>query len=101
MKYSLSSHHFLYPTLEVFHGAVKIKRTKKTDQEENTNKGRQLRGNTTANTTIRSVEVTSTQKLSILKLENYDSLSVKLWWRKFVHSVKMTKEMDIIGHDEL
>ena len=49
----------------------------------------------TTNTTIRAVERTCTQELSIPILEKYDATSVKLWWRKFVHYVKMTKEIDI------
>ena len=53
------------------------------------------RGNITANTTIRATEWTCTQKLSIPILEKYDATSVKLWWRKSVHYVKMTKEIDI------
>ena len=53
------------------------------------------RGNITANTTIRAVERTCTQKLSIPILEKYDATGVKLWWRKFVQYVKMTKEIDI------
>ena len=65
------------------------------DEEENTNETTGPRGNMTANTTIRSVERTCTQKLSIPILEKYDPLSVKLWWRKFIQYVKMTKDLDI------
>ena len=65
------------------------------DEEENTNETTGPRGNMTANTTIRSIEKTCTQKLSIPILEKYDPVSVKLWWRKFIQYVKMTQDIDI------
>ena len=47
------------------------------------------------NTTTRSVERTSTQKLSIPILEKNDHTSAKLWWRKFVQYIKMTRDIDL------
>ena len=47
------------------------------------------------NTTTRSVERTTTQKLPIPILEKNDHTSAKLWWRKFTQYIKMTREMDL------
>ena len=47
------------------------------------------------NTTIRSVERTTTQKLPIPILEKNDHTSAKLWWRKFIQYIKMTRELDL------
>ena len=47
------------------------------------------------NTTTRSVERTCTQKLSIRILEKNDHTSAKLWWRKFVQYIKMTRDIDL------
>ena len=47
------------------------------------------------NTTTRSVERTATQKLSIPIVEKNDHTSAKLWWRKFVQYIKMTREIDL------
>ena len=47
------------------------------------------------NTTTRSVERTATQKLPIPILEKNDHTSAKLWWRKFVQYIKMTREIDL------
>ena len=46
-------------------------------------------------TTTRSVERTATQKLPIPILEKNDHTSAKLWWRKFVQYIKMTREIDV------
>ena len=47
------------------------------------------------NTTARSVERTTTQKLPIPILEKNDHTSAKLWWRKFIQYIKMTRELDL------
>ena len=47
------------------------------------------------NTTARSVERTITQKLPIPILEKNDHTSAKLWWRKFIQYIKMTRELDL------
>ena len=47
------------------------------------------------NTTTRSVERTATQKLPIPIFEKNDHTSAKLWWRKFVQYIKMTREIDL------
>ena len=47
------------------------------------------------NTTTRSVERTATQRLPIPILEKNDHTSAKLWWRKFVQYIKMTREIDL------
>ena len=47
------------------------------------------------NTTTRSVERTATQKLPIPILEKNDHTNTKLWWRKFVQYIKMTREIDL------
>ena len=46
-------------------------------------------------TTTRSVERTATQKLPIPILEQNDHISAKLWWRKFVQYIKMTRDIDV------
>ena len=50
--------------------------------------------NNTVNTTSRSGERTCTQNLIIPILDKYDVTSVKLWWRRVIQNVKMTKEID-------
>ena len=45
--------------------------------------------------TLRTVDRTCTQKLSIPSLEKHDSSSANLWWRKFVQYIKMTKDIDL------
>ena len=47
------------------------------------------------NTTARSVERTTTQKMPIPILEKNDHNSAKLWWRKFTQYIKMTREIDL------
>ena len=47
------------------------------------------------NTTARSAERTTTQKLPIPVLEKIDHTSAKLWWRKFTQYIKMTREIDL------
>ena len=47
------------------------------------------------NTTARSAERTTTQKLPIPILEKTDHTSAKLWWRKFTQYIKMTREIDL------
>ena len=45
--------------------------------------------------TTRSVERTATQKLPIPILEKNNHSSAKLWWRKFVQYIKMTRDIDL------
>ena len=47
------------------------------------------------NTTARSAERTTTQKLPIPILEKTDHTSAKLWWRKLTQYIKMTREIDM------
>ena len=47
------------------------------------------------NTTARSAERTTTQKLPIPILEKTDHTSAKLWWRKITQYNKMTREIDL------
>ena len=47
------------------------------------------------NTTTRSVDWTATQKLPIPMLETNDHTNAKLWWRKFVQYIDMTREIDL------
>ena len=47
------------------------------------------------NTTTRSGERTTIQKLPIPILEKNDHTSAKLWWRKFTQYTKMTREIDL------
>ena len=47
------------------------------------------------NTTSRSVDWTATQKLPIPMLETNDHTNAKLWWRKFVQYINMTREIDL------
>ena len=47
------------------------------------------------NTTTRSVEQISKPKLSIPIPEKNDHTSAKLWWRKFVQYIKLTRDIDL------
>ena len=47
------------------------------------------------NTTARSVDRATTQKLPIPILEKNDHTSAKLWWRKFTQYIKMIREIDL------
>ena len=46
-------------------------------------------------TTLRTGERTCTQTLFIPSLENHDSSSANVWWRKFVQCIKMTKDINL------
>ena len=45
--------------------------------------------------TLRTSDRTSTQKLSFRSLEKHDSSSANLWWRKFVQLIKMIKDINL------
>ena len=47
------------------------------------------------NTDTISVERTTTQELTIPILEKIDHTSAKLWWTKFTHYIKITREIDL------
>ena len=49
----------------------------------------------TNETMNRTADRTCTQKLTIPTLEKQDYTSAKMWWRKFVQYIKMTKEIDL------
>ena len=51
--------------------------------------------NETNNTTTRPNERTTKQKLSIRMLEKTDSAGAKMWWKRFVQYIRMTKDLDL------
>ena len=65
------------------------------EEEQNNSIGETSNRSLPNNTTTRSVERTTTQKLPIPILEKHDHTSAKLWWRKFVQYIKMTRELDL------
>ena len=65
------------------------------EEEQNNSIGETSNRSLPNNTTTRSVERTTTQKLPILILEKNDHTSAKLWWRKFIQYIKMTRELDL------
>ena len=65
------------------------------DEEDTSQQATGRSINTTADTTARSGERNCTQKLTIPILDKYDTTNVKLWWRRFIQYVKMTKEIDL------
>ena len=65
------------------------------EDDQNNSTGETGNHSLTNNTTARSVERTSTQKLPFPILEKNDHTSAKLWWRKFTQNIKMTSEIDL------
>ena len=65
------------------------------DDDQNNSMGETGNRSLPNNTTARSVERTTTQKMPIPILEKNDHPSVKLWWRKLTQYIKMTREIDL------
>ena len=93
---------FIEPILEILHGAVsnlklaeEKKRYKTMEDEDGNITGQPSSQSFPNNTTTRSVERTSTQKLSIPILGKNNHTSANLSWKKFVQYIKMTRDIDL------
>ena len=96
----LTNSYITSPVHRIQHGAVsnlnlqKKKETAKMEDEPD-NAGEASSHSLPNNTTTRSGERTTIQKLPIPILEKTDHTSAKLWWRKFTQYIKMTREIDL------
>ena len=86
---------FLELIIEILHGAVN-NLNKTMEAEDGNITGQNSSQSIPNNATTRSVERTSTQKLSIPILEKNVHTSAKLWWRKLVQYIKMTRDFDLL-----
>ena len=51
--------------------------------------------NANGDSTLRSGDRSSKQKINIPQLDKSDSTSARLWWRRFTQYIKMTRDIDL------